>query len=182
MAISAGKSIIAQRMGDESYNVYAGLQFPEHWSKANTDLVHSADFRRHLVSEDFADWSSDVTDLVKLSDGTFHTWPLYSLPAEALCWKTISNVCLVGDAAHVSLPNGEGVNCGMLDSMELGQEIVRNGLDHLDEAVRRYEEKMLPRGIEHIKDGEQMTKIFYEEDAPKAFKKWVTSMGEVVES
>lgn len=181
MALSSGKSIIAQRMGDGSYNVYAGLQIPENWSQANASLLQSPHFRQQLVKNDFADWSSDITDLIKYSDGSFHTWPLYALPANSLSWKPIQGCTLIGDAAHVSLPNGEGVNCGMHDSLQLAQEILQSGLEHLDEAVKRYEEKVLPKGVDHIKDGDEMTKMLYEQDAPKSFKAWLVSMGQLSE-
>ena len=181
MAVSDGKVIIAQRMGDGSYNVYAGLTIPENWSKANADYFHSPLFREKLVSDEYADWSSDITDLVKLSDGSFHTWPLYALSPEALCWKPKPGCTLVGDAAHVGLPNGEGVNVAMHDSLQLAQEIERCGLENLAEAVRRYEESMLPKGAEHIEDGEMMSKLFYEKDSPKSFQAWIASMGEGVQ-
>ena len=69
----------------------------------------------------------------------------------------------------------------MHDSLELAHAIVECGVDHLHEAVKKYEEKMLPRGVAHIKDGDDMAKMFYEQDAPNGFKQWLVSMGEASE-
>ena len=104
---------------------------------------------------------------------------LYTLPADSLSRKSVPGVTMVGDAAHLSLPNGEGVNWAMFDSLELAQQIEHCGLDNLDEAVKRYEEKMLPRGIEHIKDGETLAEQMFGDDAPKKFRDFLASVGEV---
>lgn len=49
---------------------------------------------------------------------------LYALP-HGSSWEHKSGVTLIGDAAHLMLPNGEGVNFAMLDSLRLSQAIVK---------------------------------------------------------
>ncbi|KAJ9301195.1 hypothetical protein DTO271G3_1330 [Paecilomyces variotii] len=49
---------------------------------------------------------------------------LYTLPY-GTSWEHTPGVTLVGDAAHLMLPNGEGVNQGMLDSLLLSQAIIK---------------------------------------------------------
>ncbi|KAF2718346.1 FAD/NAD(P)-binding domain-containing protein [Polychaeton citri CBS 116435] len=177
-ALTSGKAIIAQRMGDGSYMVYAGLRLPEHWTKTNADFFNSPAFREQLVTSDYADWSSDITDFIKNSDDEpLRAWPLYSLPTESLPWESVPGVTLVGDAAHLATPNGEGVNCAMYDSLQLVQKIVQYGLDNLAEATKRYEEEMFPRGVEHIRDGENLNGMFYAEDSPVGFRQWAASVG-----
>lgn len=177
MVISDAKSIIVQRMGNGSYNVYVSLHLPENWAKQEAQLFKSPDFRTHVMTQYFADWSTHVTDLVRHSDGEFHSWPLYSLPPDSLSWEHVPGITLLGDAAHLALSNGEGVNCGMYDSLQLAEEIETCGMANLDEAVKRYEEKMLPRGVEHIEDGNQMQGMFHAQDSVVQFKVWAQSMG-----
>ena len=111
MALSSGKAIIAQRQGDTSYMLYVGLQLPDGCSKANAAKLQSPHFREQLLKDDFAVWSTDITDLIKYSDGfPYHAWALHTLPSDAFPWTSQPGVTLVGDAAHVTLPNGEGVN------------------------------------------------------------------------
>jgi len=183
MALGSGKNIIAQRMGSGSYNIYAALPLPEHWSKEseNAELLHSPSFRQHLVQTHYADWSKDLTDLITLSDGDWHSWPLYTLPSEAVAWSSVPGVTLVGDAAHVGLPNGEGVNLGMHDALDLANAIAEFGVGNLDGAVRRYESGMLPRGREHIEDGKRMAEMFFEMESPREFKEWLKEMGQLTE-
>jgi len=183
MALGSGKNIIAQRMGSESYNIYAALPLAEHWSKApdNARLLHSQDIRQHLVQTYYADWAKDLTDLITLSDGDWHSWPLHTLPAEALAWQSVPGVTLVGDAAHVGLPNGEGVNLGMHDALDLANAIEACGVRNVNEAVKRYESGMLPRGREHIEDGKRMAGMFFEMESPRGFKEWLKEMGQLAE-
>lgn len=53
---------------------------------------------------------------------------------------------LLGDAAHLVPPLGVGVNLAMLDAAELARVLVDSA--SVDDAVRTYEEKMLPRSAE----------------------------------
>jgi 2-polyprenyl-6-methoxyphenol hydroxylase-like FAD-dependent oxidoreductase len=84
---------------------------------------------------------------------------------------------LVGDAAHVAFVNGEGVNIGMFDSLQLAREIAERGVDRLDEAVVAFEKDMHVRGKENIVDGEEKKEIFFAEDAPKGFVEWLRAVG-----
>ncbi len=170
MALSSGKQIVAQRQGDGSYNVYIGLRLAENWSKSEAHTLLSPQFRNDLVKREFNDWSTEVTDLVKYSDGPFYAWNLYAMPTQSLSWKSVPGVALIGDAAHVSTPfQGEGVNCAMFDSLQLAQEIVQCGLERLDEAVERYEEKMFPRAIDLIARSEENGKLLFAQDALEKF-------------
>ena len=181
MALSKGKQIIAQRMGTGLYNCYAGLLLPENWNKSEegSALLRSSDIREHLIANEFAGWSSDATDLIKHSNGSFRAWPLYTLPPEAMSWKSVPGITLIGDAAHLSLPNGDGVNIALYDAFQLTNEIVECGLENLDQAVRKYEDKMFPRAIHHIEDGIKMGQNFSAPDAPVGFRRWLVELGAI---
>ena len=64
----------------------------------------------------------------------------------------------------------QGVNQAMTDSMELAREIIRYGVDHLDEAVAAYEKMMLPRGMDFIQRCEASAKLMFAQDSPKGFQ------------
>ena len=57
----------------------------------------------------------------------------------------------------------------MTDSMELAREIVRFGIEHLDEAVAAYEKSMLPRAKDFIIRCEESGKLMFAEDSPRGF-------------
>ncbi|GAM87678.1 hypothetical protein ANO11243_057050 [Dothideomycetidae sp. 11243] len=171
-SLSSGNAIIAQQVSNGAYNIYIGLRLPEHWTKTNAELIRSPGFRQYLIQTYFSDWSEEPLSLIRHSDGPFHSWPLYSLPLDALPWTSVEGVTLIGDAAHLAAPNGEGVNCAMFDGYRLAREIIRCGVEGLDEAVRCYEEDMFPRGKDSIQKGIDFVDMFFAADAPRAFREW----------
>ncbi|KAK3094236.1 hypothetical protein LTR53_019553, partial [Teratosphaeriaceae sp. CCFEE 6253] len=83
-------------------------------------------------------------------------------------------VTLIGDAAHLNIPDGEGVNRALVDGMELARQIVGHGLGDLDAAVREYEAQMLPRTKAEIEQGTGTVELLWKEDAPRSFVLAVT--------
>lgn len=160
----AGPSrMIIQRQGDNSYRIYFGITVPEHFIGSHIDLKNLEATRSILLSAFFNDWSDDLKEYIRKADN-FRSWPLYQLPAEALTWDSVPGVTLAGDAAHLSVPNGEGVNLALIDAMELACKIEQHGFGNLNKAVEEYERTMLKRGEEHIRAGEQMERIMTHAD------------------
>ena len=82
--------------------------------------------------------------------------PMYTLYGSSdHSWEHKSGVTVVGDAAHLMPPNGEGVNIAMKDSLLLAQAIAKaydtNNQDGssiaqtLDSLIEKFEEDMLAR-------------------------------------
>lgn len=91
----------------------------------------------------FADWDASMLPLVTDGDGPFTMRSIDVLPAP-LTWDHHGGATLIGDAAHVMAPfGGYGVNLALLDGAELARAIVT--APSVDEAIRRYEARMLPR-------------------------------------
>lgn len=164
MTISSGKQILAQRQGDGSYRVYFAAEVPEDFFRSGAvDLKDVEGTRRLLLSTDFyGDWADQYTELIRHA-ADFRAWPLHTLSAEDLSWSSVPGVTLAGDAAHLSLTSGEGVNNAMTDSLELASKIAEYGLENLERAVREYESIMLPRGIAQIAKANAMTAGMYGE-------------------
>ncbi|KAK4444241.1 hypothetical protein QBC34DRAFT_187624 [Podospora aff. communis PSN243] len=177
ISIASAKLIITQRQGDTSYRTYFGLQVPSTFfqDKSKIDLQDPQRTREVLLSTFFSDWAEQYQDLIRHSTD-FRAWPLYTLPVEHLGWKSVPGVTLAGDAAHLAVPNGEGVNLAMKDALELVNKIAEHGMEHVDEAVKEYEAEMFPRGAESIRDGEMMAKVMFSED-PRPLVEMMTSFG-----
>lgn len=54
----------------------------------------------------------------------------------------------------------------MHDSLELAQQIIKSGIEHLDEAVANYEKLMFPRAKRMIEDSTTTNEAMFSEDSP----------------
>ena len=61
-------------------------------------------------------------------------------------------VTLLGDAAHVAVPNGEGANLAMYDGAQLGKALVARP-DDVETALSDYEQAMFTRSMEAAREG-----------------------------
>lgn len=155
--------VITQRQGDGSYRTYFGLEVPANFfgSGGNVDLGDIEATRRLLLADQlYGDWADEYKQLIRHSTD-FRAWPLHSLSAGDMGWKSVPGLTLVGDAAHLAVPNGEGVNLAMLDALLLATKIAQHGIENVDSAVQEYESDMFPRGVGSISDGESMARVMF---------------------
>jgi 2-polyprenyl-6-methoxyphenol hydroxylase-like FAD-dependent oxidoreductase len=96
--MGSGKQIIAQNLGDGSYNVYIGLRLPEDWERPE-----DAELRDSLLQNEFADWSPELRNILAQCK-SFHSWRLWAMEPHELSWETVPGIALIGDAAHPSTP------------------------------------------------------------------------------
>jgi len=77
----------------------------------------------------------------------------------------------------ISPPGGDGVNVAMHDSLELAHQIIKFGIEGLDNAIEEYEKLMLPRAIAMIKDSAMMNEAMFAEDSPAPLLKVFEGFG-----
>jgi len=176
LSIGSGHLTVTQRQGNGSYRNYFGLQVPEEFFRNGAVNLEDVEASRALLLSDFySDWAEECKSLIRYATD-FRAWPLYTLRAEDIDWKSVSSVTLLGDAAHLAITNGEGVNLAMQDALELANKIAEYGIENVDQAVREYETDMFPRGKETIDDGWTMANVMFSED-PQAFLQLMKSYG-----
>ncbi|MEV4142166.1 NAD(P)/FAD-dependent oxidoreductase [Amycolatopsis sp. NPDC049691] len=128
-ALAPGKGILAHRERGGTLHTYAQLRKPRDWSGR--------------VAEEFGGGAPELTALLTDSDVPPVLRRLFTLPA-GHSWERVPGVTLIGDAAHLLPPNGEGANLAMLDGASLAQAIAAHPGDP-EKALGEYEKAMFPR-------------------------------------
>lgn len=171
------RQMIVQRQGDNSYRIYFGIRVPEGYLGTEIDPNDQQATCDTLLSSFYSHWDESLKAYIRGSDN-FRSWPLYQVPAGSMDWKSVPGVTLAGDAAHLALPNGEGVNLAMQDALELVSKIVEHGESALTTAVEEYERAMMKRGQDHILDGEQMAQLMGHPEGASGVVKGFRAMAE----
>jgi 2-polyprenyl-6-methoxyphenol hydroxylase-like FAD-dependent oxidoreductase len=103
----SGKSIMAYRERGDTLHAYVMLDKARSWFE--TIDCDDAAMTAHLVATEFDGWAPELTALITDSDTKPAVRLFHALPIEHR-WERIPGVTLVGDAAHVTAPNGDGAN------------------------------------------------------------------------
>ncbi|GAB2724821.1 FAD-dependent oxidoreductase [Kitasatospora kifunensis] len=144
IAPTPGREIFAHRERGDTLHAYMGLSEPQDWFAA-IDFTDAAAATARIAQE-FDGWAPELTALITDGDIAPVLRPLYALPTGHR-WDRVPGVTLVGDAAHLAAPNGEGANLAMLDGAELGKALAAHP-DDIEAALTAYEQAMFPRSAE----------------------------------
>ncbi|MHC5902737.1 FAD-dependent oxidoreductase [Streptomyces sp. S6] len=144
IAPSPGREIFAHRESGGTLHAYVALGEPLEWF-AQIDFTDAAAATARIAAE-FEGWAPELTALITDTDTAPVLRPYYTLPAEHR-WDRVPGVTLLGDAAHLMPPNGEGANLAMLDGADLGKALATHP-DDIEAALTEYEQAMFPRSTE----------------------------------
>ncbi|MGW7819971.1 FAD-dependent oxidoreductase [Streptomyces puniciscabiei] len=144
IAPSPGKEIFAHRESGDTLHIYVGLSKPQDWFAA-IDFTDAGVATARIAAE-FEGWAPELTSLITDGDTAPVLRSLHALPT-GLRWDRVPGVTLLGDAAHLKAPNGEGANLAMLDGAELAKALAAHP-DDVEAALTEYEQAMFPRSAE----------------------------------
>jgi 2-polyprenyl-6-methoxyphenol hydroxylase-like FAD-dependent oxidoreductase len=161
-ALAPGKGIQAHRESAGTLHAYVALSRPLGWF-ADIDFTDSAAAIARIVQE-FDGWAPELTALITDTDVAPVLRPLNTLPIGHR-WDRTPGVTLVGDAAHLAPPNGEGANLAMQDGAELGKALAANP-DDVEAALAEYEQALFPRGAAAATDGSELYELMFGDDTP----------------
>ncbi|MFE5809106.1 FAD-dependent oxidoreductase [Streptomyces sp. NPDC056491] len=139
-----GREIFAHRESEDTLHAYIALSRPQEWFAA-IDFTDAAAATASIVAE-FDGWAPELTALITDGDTAMVLRPHYALPTGHR-WDRVPGVTLLGDAAHLAPPNGEGANLAMYDGAELGKALAAHP-DDVEAALTEYEQAMFPRSSE----------------------------------
>ncbi len=159
-----GQSLSAQRNGDGRVRIYLSFyNTADDWfALAKIPRNDPAAARVRLIDL-LAGWDSRITALIAACDDTIVPRSISILPM-GLTWPSTPGVTLLGDAAHLMPPVGQGANMAMLDGALLGLALAAHP-DDFPAAVREYEHEMFERTSAAARKSAQIQEILSSPDA-----------------
>ncbi|MFM0730350.1 NAD(P)/FAD-dependent oxidoreductase [Paraburkholderia sediminicola] len=170
-ALTPGKGIAAHREPHGVLHTYVELNKPKDW----IDTIDFSDPATALayVAEEFDDWAPELTALITDSETDPVPRAIHALPVEHR-WDRVPGVTLLGDAAHLMAPSGEGANLAMFDGAELGKAIAANP-GNVEAALIAYERDLFPRSESEAAESERILKVCLGPDAPQSLVDFFTN-------
>jgi 2-polyprenyl-6-methoxyphenol hydroxylase-like FAD-dependent oxidoreductase len=163
-AMAASQGIFAHREPRGVLHAYVALDKPEAWA-STIDFTNRAAALAAVAAE-FDGWAPALTALITKSATDPVPRVLKMLPV-APRWERTPGVTLVGDAAHLMVPSGEGANLAMLDGAELARAIAAHPRD-MEDALACYETALFPRSAAAAAGAEAIFATCFGSNAPQS--------------
>jgi 2-polyprenyl-6-methoxyphenol hydroxylase-like FAD-dependent oxidoreductase len=169
-ALAPGKGILAHREPDGGLHTYVELNKPKDW-------IDSIDFSdpvaaKARVAKEFEGWAPALTALITNGETDPVPRPIHALPVEHR-WARVPGVTLLGDAAHLMIPSGEGANLAMFDGAELAQALAAHPGD-VEAALSAYEKELFPRSAAEAAAAQRILNVCLGPDAPQSLVDFFT--------
>ncbi|WP_436534889.1 FAD-dependent oxidoreductase [Actinoplanes sp. HUAS TT8] len=173
MAPVPGQGIQAHREAGGVLHTYVSLTRPQEWF-AGIDFADARAATARVAAE-FRGWAPELTALITDGETAPVLRGLHALPIGHR-WERTPGVTLLGDAAHLSPPNGEGANLAMLDGAELGQALADHAGD-VEAALTAYEQILFVRSAEEAAEAARDFEMCLGENVPDSLVALLTGAG-----
>ena len=161
-APAPGKAIFAHREPGDLLHAYIALNRSAEWI-ASVDFTDPTVATARIAAE-FAGWAPALTALIVDADAAPILRMLHTLPLDHR-WDRAPGATLLGDAAHLAPPAGEGANLAMFDGARLGQAIAARP-DDIEAALAAYEEEMFLRARSAAEGAHEILRLMLGERGP----------------
>ena len=166
-----GKGILAHREPKGVLHTYVALRKPEDWI-AGIDFSHPAAAVAR-VAEEFGGWAPQLLALLTDGETAPVPRPIYALPIDHR-WSRVPGVALLGDAAHLMAPSGEGANLAMYDGAQLATAIAGKPGD-VEAALLAYEADLFPRSLSEAAEAHRIQEVLFGDGSPQSLLNFFTS-------
>ncbi|BEL06404.1 NAD(P)/FAD-dependent oxidoreductase [Actinoplanes sichuanensis] len=173
-ALEPGCGFLAHREPGDVIHTYVVLDRPVEWFAA-IDFTDPGAAREQIAAE-FLGWAPELVSLIADGDTPPILRAIHRLP-DRHRWDRVPGVTLLGDAAHVTVPGGEGANLAMLDGAELGQAIATHR-DDPEAALAAYERVLFPRSEAEAVAAHDTIDLVFGAGAPHRLADLFTGTGE----
>lgn len=158
------KCLHVSSKGDGSIDFYVSCKKDENWwQKSGINFSDRLQVRAWFKKE-FPEWNNIWLTLIENADLPIIPRPQYCMPLDK-AWVALPNLTILGDAAHIMPPSGEGVNLAMLDALELSESLTCEDFKDIQTAIAAYEKQMRLRAAKEARDAMEMKNWMHAEDA-----------------
>ncbi|RSM87519.1 FAD-dependent monooxygenase [Kibdelosporangium aridum] len=164
-ALAPGKGIIAHREAGDILHTYVELNRSAEWI-ADIDFTDAAAATARVAAE-FDGWAPELTALITDGETAPVARMIHTLP-DGHRWERVPGVTLLGDAAHLMPPSGDGANLAMFDGAELAKAIAAHP-DDIEAALTVYEAALFARSEPFYADAHEMLDLCLGDRAPFGF-------------
>jgi 2-polyprenyl-6-methoxyphenol hydroxylase-like FAD-dependent oxidoreductase len=171
-ALTPGKGIVAHREAGDILHTYVELNRSADWV-ADIDFTDPAAATAAVAAE-FHGWAPALTALITDGETAPIARMIYTLP-DGHRWDRVPGVTLLGDAAHLMAPSGDGANLAMFDGAELGKAIAAHP-DDVEAALAAYEAAMFPRSESFYEDAREILELCLGDRAPFGLIDFLTAL------
>ncbi|KJA22818.1 hypothetical protein HYPSUDRAFT_40598 [Hypholoma sublateritium FD-334 SS-4] len=171
IVLSDGKGLFPQMNSGGRCRVYAAIS--AHAKISNEEPWPEAGQRRQWLIKLYEDWDERYKELIMAADEeTAAPRRIYAFDPESK-WDAsgATGVTIIGDAAHVMAPSGEGVNLALADALDLGKALSNlfsksesPSRKQIHDTLRDFEKTMMGRAHPEMEISERMLDKFYGPD------------------
>ena len=164
-ALTPGKGIVAHREAGNVLHTYVELTRSAEWV-TDIDFTDAARASARVAAE-FDGWAPHLTALITDGETPPVARMIHTLP-DGHRWDRVPGVTLLGDAAHLMPPSGDGANLAMFDGAELAKAIATHPGD-IEAALTAYEEALFPRSEAFYADAHEIMDLVLGDRTPFGF-------------
>jgi 2-polyprenyl-6-methoxyphenol hydroxylase-like FAD-dependent oxidoreductase len=176
-AMAPGQGLFAHREPGGVLHAYAALTKPADWV-GGIDFSDPAAARARVAAE-FEGWAPALTAFVTDSETDPVPRAIHALPTDHR-WARVPGVTLLGDAAHLTAPSGEGANLALFDGAELAKALVAHPGD-VEAALAAYEAALFPRSAAEAVEAIRTFEACFGQRAPQSLLDFFAGHGPAVE-